>query len=68
MGFRCMQCRNNIEASPVRRVIERRPAEYRSRSYKVKKEPQHDPGGIGWEIVKEQDWCVACVKRAEENV
>lgn len=74
MSFRCEKCHKAQPAgtSPIRVVVERREVSYPARVYYIKGckqgeegaakrvRPVNDPGGSGWEIVKEKMLCHTC--------
>lgn len=69
--YRCHFCK--IVSRPGARanhvVIKSREKIYPERTYRLrgKEEPSHDPGGRGWEIVKEVKACSVCAVQKEEE-
>lgn len=73
MSFRCRAC-GIIGQRPVLFVIERREKTYQPRTKAHREltrkvvrqiadpdhDPTFDPGGIGYETVREEPWCAGC--------
>lgn len=60
--FKCQKCGklSKQHESPVRVVVEKREATYPARTYKVNDISIQDPGGVGYEIVREELWHLEC--------
>lgn len=71
--FKCQCCHKSKApgVSPVRVLLEVRNKVYtrRANSQRARdgKLTRHDPGGKGWEIVKEERWCRACVYKGVQE-
>lgn len=66
--FKCQKCGklSKQHESPVRVVVEKREATYAIRTYHVNDRVINDPGGVGWETVKEELWHLECSNEANK--
>lgn len=67
--FNCRKCGKVSKQgeSSARTVVEKREAVYQQRDYKVNDRTIHDPGGFGWEIVREELWHKECKDEKEKT-
>jgi hypothetical protein len=77
--YRCSLCKSLVSSgSCLKRVTSKRKKYYPVRNYakktiiiekgKKKKKWLDDPGGVGWEIVREDQCCVTCAAKIDSKI